>query len=79
MNLIDLDTLNVNQRMDAILCRNAFIYLTDQIKEKISQKFFGILSKAGILILGNTENIDLKKVPFKLEFHKGGPVYIKPD
>jgi len=77
LNLINLDSLDIHRGMDAILCRNAFIYFTEETRDKISKFFFDILAKGGILILGNAESIDIKKAPFKLEFHRGGPVYIK--
>lgn len=77
-NLSDLDSLDIYQGMDVILCRNVFIYFPDEIKDGVARKFYDLLSRGGALILGNAESIDVKKIPFKLEFHKGGPVYFKP-
>lgn len=76
-NLSNVDSLDIFQGMDVILCRNVFIYFPDEVKDMIARKFYDLLSRGGALILGNAEMIDVKKVPFKLEFHRGGPVYIK--
>ncbi len=76
-NLTDAHSLNNYQDVDVILCRNVFIYFPDDVKEKISRKFYDLLAPGGALMLGNAENVDVKKIPFRLEFHKGGPVYFK--
>ena len=77
VNLNDIPSLNQYQGMDIILCRNVFIYFPDEVKHKIAEKFYELLNRGGALILGNAEVIDVKKIPFKLEFHRGGPVYLK--
>jgi len=76
-NLTDISSLDIFQGIDVILCRNVFIYFPDEVKDMIARKFYDLLPKGGALILGNAEMIDVKKIPFKLEFHRGGPVYIK--
>ncbi len=77
VNLKEVDSLSLYQGMDVILCRNVFIYFPDEVKHMIAEKFYELLSRGGALILGNAEIIDVKKIPFKLEFHRGGPVYLK--
>lgn len=77
VNITDVDSLEIFQGMDIILCRNVFIYFPDEIKNRITRKFYELLPKGGILILGNAEMIDAKEIPFKIEFHRGGPVYVK--
>ncbi len=42
---------------DLILCRNLFIYLTQDVKDLITHKFVDALKTGGILFLGNTEFI----------------------
>lgn len=77
VNLSDIESLEKYQGMDLILCRNVFIYFPDDVKEAIAKKFYDILPRGGALILGNAEVLDVKRIPFKLEFHRGGPVYTK--
>jgi len=77
VNLTDLKSLELYQGMDVILCRNVFIYFPDEVQEMISQKLYDLLNKGGVLMLGNAESINVKKVPFRMEFHKGGAAYIK--
>jgi chemotaxis protein methyltransferase CheR len=77
VNLSDIDSLEKYRGMDLILCRNVFIYFPDDVKEAIARKFYDILPRGGVLILGNAEVLDVKRIPFKLEFHRGGPVYTK--
>ncbi|MDH3972813.1 MAG: protein-glutamate O-methyltransferase CheR [Deltaproteobacteria bacterium] len=76
-NLIHVDSLDIFRGVDVILCRNVFIYFPEEVKERIARKFYELLPKGGALILGNAEIIDVKKIPFRLEFHRGGPVYVK--
>ena len=77
VNLSDIDSLDKYRDMDLILCRNVFIYFPDEVKEAIAKKFYEIMPRGGALILGNAEVLDVKRIPFKLEFHRGGPVYTK--
>lgn len=77
VNLTEVDSLDVYKGMDVILCRNVFIYFPDEVKDRIARKFYELLPRGGALILGNAELIDVKKIPFSLEFHRGGPVYVK--
>lgn len=77
VNLTDTESLNAYNGIDVILCRNVFIYFPDEVKEKISGKFYELLNKGGTLMLGNAEFIDVKKTHFRLSYHKGGPLYSK--
>lgn len=51
---------------DIILCRNLFIYLTQDIKDMLTKKFVAALRPEGILFLGNTEFI-FEPEKFKLK------------
>lgn len=77
VNLSDIDSLDKYRGMDLILCRNVFIYFPDEVKEAIARKFYDILPRGGVLVLGNAEVLDVKRIPFRLDFHRGGPVYTK--
>lgn len=49
------DTFTKN--WDMILCRNLFIYFTQDVKDLLTHKFVDALKPGGILFLGNTEFI----------------------
>lgn len=49
------DTYTKN--LDLILCRNLFIYLTQDVKNTLTHRFVNSLKPNGILFLGNTEFI----------------------
>lgn len=42
---------------DLILCRNVFIYLTEDSKQSLYRKFSASLRKGGVLFIGSTEQI----------------------
>ena len=49
-------TRKLNQKyFDVILCRNVFIYFTNEAKAKIIRNFYDALNTGGYLILGKTE------------------------
>jgi len=49
-------TRKLNQKyFDVILCRNVFIYFTNEAKAKIISNFYDALNTGGYLILGKTE------------------------
>ena len=60
-----------------ILCRNVMIYFTQDAKERLYERFYNSLLSAGVLFLGNTEQIINSRgygfVPLKSFF------YIKED
>jgi len=43
--------------VDIILCRNALIYFSRELQQKLFKKFYEGLNKAGYLILGKTESL----------------------
>lgn len=45
------------KNLDLILCRNLFIYLTQDVKDALTHRFVKSLKPNGILFLGNTEFI----------------------
>jgi chemotaxis protein methyltransferase CheR len=47
-----------NQKnFDTILCRNVFIYFTNESKEQILENFYDAIGTDGYLIIGKTERI----------------------
>ncbi|MFW6269052.1 MAG: CheR family methyltransferase [Bacillota bacterium] len=64
----DLIKESYSQGWNMIFCRNFFIYLTREVKQKLTEKFVRALAPEGYLFLGNTEFIfkpgdyNLKKV-----------------
>lgn len=64
----DLINESFKTNWDLILCRNFFIYLTNDIKKMLTHKYTAALRKGGYFFLGNTEfifnpeNYGLKKV-----------------
>ena len=42
---------------DLILCRNVVIYLNEDAKERIYQRFFDALRPGGTLFVGSTERV----------------------
>ncbi|MEG0773005.1 protein-glutamate O-methyltransferase CheR [Clostridium sp.] len=51
---------------DIIVCRNVVIYFTNEIKEKIYEKFSTSLNKGGLFFIGATESIyNYKKYNFE--------------
>jgi len=53
-NLISDEPLT---HVDIILCRNALIYFSRELQQKLFRKFYEGLNKAGYLILGKTESL----------------------
>ncbi len=56
-NQFDILKGNYVKNWDLILCRNLFIYFTQDVKDTLTHKFVEALSPNGILFLGNTEFI----------------------
>lgn len=53
----DLLADTYSKQLDLIVCRNVLIYLTDEAKETIYQRFSDALRDSGILFVGSTEQI----------------------
>lgn len=62
----DLLKDSFTKNWDMILCRNLFIYFTQDVKDLLTHKFVDVLKPGGILFLGNTEFIfDTEKFGLK--------------
>ncbi len=53
----DLILDNYESGFDIIVCRNVVIYFTNEVKEKIYEKFSKALNPGGLLLIGATESI----------------------
>lgn len=53
----DLINNSYQKKWDLILSRNFFIYLTKELKKKLTTRFVDVLKTGGYLFLGNTEFI----------------------
>lgn len=58
MNLLDDQSLPPFIRFSIIFCRNVFIYLNDQAKQKLLDIFYRRLNPGGHLFLGHSESIN---------------------
>lgn len=62
----DLLKETYSKNWDMILCRNLFIYFTQDVKDLLTHKFVDSLRPGGVLFLGNTEFIfDTEKFGLK--------------
>ncbi|ACO04452.1 MAG TPA: protein-glutamate O-methyltransferase CheR [Persephonella sp.] len=63
-------------KFDFILCRNLFIYFSEEYKQKAMDIFYKLLKDDGVLILGHADTVREFK-NFKREFNKGSYIYKK--
>lgn len=80
-NLLDTDLLLGEAQFDLIICRNVFIYLHNDAKQKILQNFYKNLKINGYLMTGHGELQLLQpfSVPLKTVSFNGSIVYQKLD
>jgi len=78
-NLLDPATFNSFRDVDAILCRNVFIYFSDGAIRSISGFFHGIISGKGQLLLGHSESLSRITDIFKPIRNPNVIVYTKKD
>jgi len=60
-NLLDINSLPNNIRVDIIFCRNVFIYLSEEARAQSLNHFYSRLNDGGHLFLGYSETIDTSK------------------
>jgi len=61
-------------RLDLILCRNLLLYLNPAARTEVLHRLHRVLREDGLLILGNTETIDIDTGDFLAENHEQ-PIY----
>ncbi|NLY91268.1 MAG: protein-glutamate O-methyltransferase CheR [Firmicutes bacterium] len=57
-NLLDVNSLPSNIRVDFIFCRNVFIYLSNEARAQALDHFYQRLNNGGHLFLGHSETIN---------------------
>ena len=57
-NLMDENSLPAKIRLDVIMCRNVFIYLSKEARAQILDHFYFRLNTGGYLLLGHSESIE---------------------
>jgi len=79
-NLIHFRQLNLMQEwpmrgfFDAIFCRNVLIYFDRQTKERLANRYAGLLREGGHLFIGHSESLHQLDTPFNL---LGNTIYKK--
>ena len=51
-------TYNINQKMDAIFCRNVMIYFNNKIRKELIDRFENSLLPGGYLFIGHSESLN---------------------
>lgn len=79
-DMIQFDVLNllasdwpVNQKFDAIFCRNTMIYFDKATQTKILERFATVMKPGGLLFVGHSENFTYLTKAFQLQ---GQTVYV---
>jgi len=78
-NLLDPATFDVFRDVDAVLCRNVFIYFSDGAIRSITGSFHNIISGTGRLLLGHSESLSRITDVFKPIRNPNVIVYTKKD
>ena len=78
-NLLDPETYSGFDGLDAVICRNVFIYFSDSAIRRIVESFHGCLSDTGYLLLGHSESLTRITDIFYPKRHPGVIVYSKKD
>ena len=76
-NLIDQDVFKRFKDVDAILCRNVFIYFSDAAIGRAVESFYESLADDGCLLLGHSESLSRITDIFLAERRPNTIVYIK--
>ncbi|MBP9114061.1 MAG: protein-glutamate O-methyltransferase CheR [Polyangiaceae bacterium] len=64
-NLLDEDRIRLLGRLDAIFCRNTFIYFDKDTRDRAVKLFWDRLLPGGYLFLGHSESLLLTEGPFQ--------------
>lgn len=66
MNLLDRDAMRLVRGMDAIFCRNAFIYFDQASVQQVVDGFYSVLNPGGYLFVGAAESLIRVSTRFEL-------------
>lgn len=78
LNLLDPFKVKLVGPMDAIFCRNVFIYFDYPSRRRVIEMFYDRLSEGGYLLLGHAESLINISTAFTLRHFKYDMVYQKP-
>jgi len=78
MNLLDEERLRVLGSVDAIFCRNVFIYFDARARRTAIERLYERLNPGGVLLLGHSESLLNVSTAFELLHLKDDLVYRKP-
>lgn len=78
LNLVDPFKVKLVGPMDAIFCRNVFIYFDYPSRRRVIDMFYDRLSEGGYLLLGHAESLINISTAFTLRHFKYDMVYQKP-
>ncbi len=78
-NMIDRHPLGMFKNVDAILCRNVFIYFSDSAICRTVESFYETLAGDGCLLLGHSESLARITDIFITERHKNTMIYVKSE
>jgi chemotaxis protein methyltransferase CheR len=56
INLVN-DTFRFQQKVDIIFCRNVVIYFNEETRQKVYNKFHGVMDSPGFFFSGHSENL----------------------
>ncbi len=76
-NMVDQHLFRMFKDVDAILCRNVFIYFSDSAICRTVESFYDALADDGCLLLGHSESLARITDIFITERHKNTMIYVK--
>lgn len=76
-NLMNPSAFEGLEELDAIFCRNVFIYMSDEALAKIARNFHSCLHRDGYLFIGSSESMIGKTDLFAPEYRDGIVIYRK--
>jgi chemotaxis protein methyltransferase CheR len=77
-NLLERESYEGLQPLDAILCRNVLIYFSEAAIRRVVLHFFELLAPGGFLLLGHAESLSRITDAFVPVRFKGAMIYEKP-
>lgn len=77
-NLLEPESYEGLQPLDAVLCRNVLIYFSDAAIRRVVSRFFELLAPGGFLLLGHAESLSRITDAFAPVRFKGAMVYERP-
>ena len=79
MNLMNREQATLVGRVDAVFCRNVFIYFDDSSRREVLNTFHERLNAGGYLLLGHSESLLHMQTPFDIVQLTKDLVYQRPN